>query len=118
MEIDISQIFYNIYKNLPIGPRPDIWSQIELSLDRMSGRDLSISRLPEFEINGIVHFEKCKQLFEYQHFLLLTDIRWSKFLYIFKCCSFFSTPVFIRHLWRLKTVVFLHWCLICTVLFL
>ncbi len=26
----------------------------------------------------------------------------------------FSTPVFIRHLWQLKTVVFLHWCLICT----
>ncbi len=28
----------------------------------------------------------------------------------------FSTPVLIRHLWQLKTVVFLHWCLICTVL--
>jgi len=27
----------------------------------------------------------------------------------------FSTPVLIRHLWQLKTVVFLHWCLICTV---
>jgi hypothetical protein len=23
----------------------------------------------------------------------------------------FSTPVLIRHLWQLKTVVFLHWCL-------
>jgi len=29
----------------------------------------------------------------------------------------FSTPVLIRHLWQLKTVVFLHWCLICTVPF-
>jgi hypothetical protein len=28
----------------------------------------------------------------------------------------FSTPVLIRHLWQLKTVVFLHWCLICAVL--
>jgi hypothetical protein len=28
----------------------------------------------------------------------------------------FSTPVLIRHLWQLKTVVFLHWCLICTLL--
>ncbi len=27
----------------------------------------------------------------------------------------FSTPVLIRHLWQLKTVVSLHWCLICTV---
>jgi hypothetical protein len=29
----------------------------------------------------------------------------------------FSTPVLIRQLWQLKTVVFLHWCLICAVLF-
>jgi len=28
----------------------------------------------------------------------------------------FSTPVLIRHRWQLKTVVFLHWCLICAVL--
>jgi hypothetical protein len=27
----------------------------------------------------------------------------------------FSTSVLIRHLWKLKTVVFLHWCQICTV---
>jgi hypothetical protein len=28
----------------------------------------------------------------------------------------YSTPVIIRRLWQLKTVVFLHWCLLCTVL--
>ncbi len=28
----------------------------------------------------------------------------------------FSTPVWIRHLWQLKSVVFMHWCLICAVL--
>ncbi len=28
----------------------------------------------------------------------------------------FSIPVLIRHLWHLKTLVFLHWCLIHTVL--
>jgi hypothetical protein len=28
----------------------------------------------------------------------------------------FSTPVFIRHQWQLKTVVFMHRCLICAVL--
>ncbi len=28
----------------------------------------------------------------------------------------FSTPVSIRHLWQLKAVVFLHWCLISDVL--
>ncbi len=27
----------------------------------------------------------------------------------------FSTPVLIRYLWQLKTAVFLHRCLICTV---
>ena len=28
----------------------------------------------------------------------------------------FLTPMLIRHLWQLKTFVFLHWCLICAVL--
>jgi hypothetical protein len=28
--------------------------------------------------NGTAHFKKCKQLFEYQHLLLLRDIWWSK----------------------------------------
>jgi hypothetical protein len=28
-----------------------------------------------------------------------------------------STPVLIRHLWQLRTVIFMHWCLIHTVLF-
>ncbi len=28
----------------------------------------------------------------------------------------FSTLQLIRHLWQLKTIVFLHWCLICTLL--
>ncbi len=28
----------------------------------------------------------------------------------------FSAPVLIRRLWQLKTVVFLHWCIICAVL--
>ncbi len=28
----------------------------------------------------------------------------------------FSTPMLIRHLWQLKTVVFLNWCLIHGVL--
>jgi hypothetical protein len=27
----------------------------------------------------------------------------------------FSTPELMRHLWQLKTSVFLHWCLICAV---
>ncbi len=28
----------------------------------------------------------------------------------------FSTPELIRHLWQLKTLVLLHWCLICAVM--
>jgi hypothetical protein len=40
--------------------------------------------------NGTAQFKQCKQLFEYQHLLLLRDIWWSKFESIFKCCSFFQ----------------------------
>ncbi len=29
-----------------------------------------------------------------------------------QCCSFF-TPLLIRYLWHLETVVFLHWCQLC-----
>jgi hypothetical protein len=29
----------------------------------------------------------------------------------------FSTPELIRHLWQLKTIVFLHWCLIWAVFY-
>ncbi len=35
---------------------------------------------------------------------------------IFESCSVFSTPVLIRHLWQLKIVAFLHYCLICVLL--
>ncbi len=35
-----------------------------------------------------------------------------KVLIYIKMLFIFSTPVLIRHLWQLKTVVFLHWCLI------
>ena len=50
------------------------------------------------EDNKAAHFKKCKQLFEYEHLLLIRDILRSMFSPIFKCCSFFSTPVLIRHL--------------------
>ena len=30
----------------------------------------------------------------------------------------FSMPVLVRHLWQLKTIIFLYWCLIRAVLFL
>jgi hypothetical protein len=56
--------------------------------------------------------KKCKQLFEYQHLLLLRLLSSNLYLNIVH----FSTPVLIRQLWQLKNVVFLHWCLICTAL--
>jgi hypothetical protein len=34
---------------------------------------------------------------------------------LYKMLFIFSTIVLIRHLWQLKPVVFLHWCLICAV---
>ncbi len=30
-------------------------------------------------VNGTAHFKNCKQLFEYQHLLLIKDNCWSKF---------------------------------------
>jgi hypothetical protein len=28
----------------------------------------------------------------------------------------FLTPLLIRHLWQLNTVVFMHWCFVCALL--
>ncbi len=67
-------------------------------------------------INRIAYFEKCKQLLECQKLLLLRDIWWLKLEYIFKLLLIFSTPVWIEHLWQLKTAVFLNRCLIRCVL--
>ncbi len=64
------------------------------------------------ECNGTVHY---KNVNNYLNTNIYTHLG-TKFLSIFKCSSIFSTPVLIRHLWQLKTVVFLHWYLICTVL--
>jgi hypothetical protein len=57
------------------------------------------------------HIEKCKQLLEYQNLLLLSDIWWLNFKHIFWLLFILLTPVFIRHLWQLKTAIFLHRCL-------
>ncbi len=44
------------------------------------------------------------------------QVRCYKTFYVHNQDKVFSTPVLIRHLWQLKTVVFLHWCLIHVVL--
>jgi hypothetical protein len=61
-----------------------------------------------FNLNGTAHFEKCKQLLEYQFFLLLRHL-------VIKILIIFSTPMLIRHLWQHKTLVFLQRCPICIV---
>ena len=63
---------------------------------------------------GIHSLKKYKQLFECQHLLLLIDI-WCQSSNLYLNVVPLLTPVLIRHLWQLKTVVFLHWCLICAV---
>jgi hypothetical protein len=45
------------------------------------------------KMNGTVHFKKCKQLFEYQHLLLLRDIWWSKYNIYINAVHFFNTSV-------------------------
>jgi len=54
---------------------------------------------------------KSLQFFEFQHKLLIRDIQVNVLIYI-EMLFIFSTPGLIRHLWQLKTVVYLHWCLI------
>jgi hypothetical protein len=45
---------------------------------------LECSSKNKIQYNGTTHFKNCKQLFEYQHILLLRDIWWSKFQSILK----------------------------------
>jgi hypothetical protein len=55
-------------------------SKVKLNLQRttkstlQNGRHKKTKRQKDQIINGTACFKKCKQLFEYQHLLLLTDI--------------------------------------------
>jgi hypothetical protein len=66
-------------------------------------------------INGTVHFKNCKQLIECH---INSDLETSggQDSNLFLNGVNFLTPVLIRHLWQLKTVVSLHRCLICAIL--
>jgi hypothetical protein len=56
-------------------------------------------------------FKKCKQLSKYNIYSYLeTSGGQSSNLYL--NVVHFLTLVLIRHLWQLKTIVFLQWCLI------
>ncbi len=59
------------------------------------------------------HYAECRgdQLLEYQKYLLLRHLVVKTFNSI-QMLFIFSTPLLIRHLWQLKTVVFLHRCLL------
>jgi hypothetical protein len=61
--------------------------------------------------------KKCKQLLEYQNEIYIeTSGGQNSNLYL--SIVHFSTPVLIRQLWQLKTVVFLHSCLLFAALLL
>jgi hypothetical protein len=65
--------------------------------------------------NGTAHLKDVNNYLNTNIYSYLeTSVGQSSNLY-FKVVHF-STPGLIRHLWHLKTVVFLHWCLICAVL--
>ena len=59
--------------------------------------------------------KNCKQLFEYLIYTYL-ETSGGQSSNLFINVVHFSTPVLIRHLWQLKTIVFLHWCLIRAIL--
>ncbi len=61
--------------------------------------------------NGTGHFKRCKNCLNTNIYSYLDTSRG-------QCFSFFSTPLLIRHLWQLKTVGFLCWCLMHAVLLL
>ncbi len=52
------------------------FNAIKLSVDTLNFIMLNVVALLSFKETA--HFKKCKQLFEYQHLLLLRDIGWSK----------------------------------------
>jgi hypothetical protein len=62
--------------------------------------------------NGTAHL---KNVNKYLNLPLETSVGQSSYLNL---NVVHLTPVLIRHLWYLKTVVFLHWCLILVVLFI
>jgi len=64
-------------------------------------------------LNVIAHFEKCKQLCEHQHLLLLKETSGGRISNPYLNVVHFKTPELIRNMWQLKTAVFLHWCQIC-----
>jgi hypothetical protein len=67
--------------------------------------------------NGTAHFKNVKNCLNTNiYFHLETSGGQSSILYL--NVVHFLSPVLIRHLWQLKTVVFLHWCPIQSVLLL
>jgi hypothetical protein len=62
--------------------------------------------------NGTADFKNVDNcLNAIQHLLLLRGRRFNLYLRLI-----FSIPALIRHLWKLRTVVFVYWCLLCAVL--
>jgi len=63
------------YPTLPIlGKIKERESKKGIIFFSLFGKQSCVNKLP----NGTACFKKCKQWFEYQHFLLLKDILWSK----------------------------------------
>ena len=57
----------------------NIYSYLETSGGQRSNLHLNVVHFFNTGVNGTVCFKNCKQLFEYQHLLLLKDTWWSKF---------------------------------------
>jgi hypothetical protein len=64
-------------------------------------------------INRTVRFKKCKQLFDYQLYSYL-ETSGGQNSHLYLNVVYFLTPALNRHLWQLKAVIFLHWCLLWT----
>jgi hypothetical protein len=70
------------------------------------------NRIQVMELHAFKNVNKCMNTNIYSYLETSGGQSYNPYL---NAVYFFSTPELIRHLWQLKTVVFLHWCPICAV---
>jgi hypothetical protein len=69
------------------------------------------------DYNGTECFKNVKKIFEQHNIYSFLEASGGQSSNLYLNVAHFFTPELIRHLWQLKTVVFLHWCLMCALLY-
>jgi hypothetical protein len=90
---DVMFCLHSRITNLSLYKHWVYWLHRSVNLVVLGQGNCTIWYMPYFywkKCNGSACFIKSKQLLEYQHFLLLRAIWWSKLYSIFKLCSIFQ----------------------------